>query len=239
MRNIFLAILIAFTVSAAYGASSSAALQSADGTAISSSNPLPVTFGTGDQLIGGNLTVNGSIYGSGGSAIGGWTLGTGKIYTTSQSVSVGIDTTTPAYTLDVAGDARFSGGTAIGIGTASPQTALEVIGTAKASNLSVNANPAVALIDLRNLGSQTVMNVSSSSTVVGDLMTISAQGSITSAGSLTITSATSLGWTPIAVSASNGNAVCTKACVLCQNSTFALKSCLDTITGTCFCAGEN
>lgn len=63
MRTIFLLILL--LVSGPVFGADYAAIQTADGTAVSASNPLPVTFGTGNQTISGDLTVDGTLYSSG------------------------------------------------------------------------------------------------------------------------------------------------------------------------------
>jgi hypothetical protein len=64
MRRLIFLIVTAVTVTIAcpaFAQTKGAALQSADGNAISASNPLPVTFGTGDQTIAGDLSVGGDI----------------------------------------------------------------------------------------------------------------------------------------------------------------------------------
>lgn len=84
-----------------------------------------------------NLYIDGNIYGSSGSAIGGWTSATGKIYLTTGTDNVGIGTTSPTEKLEIKGGSlKINYDGKFGVGTTVPTSNLHVVGSGTTSSTS-------------------------------------------------------------------------------------------------------
>lgn len=240
----FLLVSLLLMTGSVYAQSRGAALQSVDGTAISSTNPLPVTFGSGDQVIDGTLYANGGIvtggvdervYGSesyvdfndgvtGSVTVGSFTASTptleidldSNVYPSISGSSGGVRFTSP---VEFAYPGRF------GIGTTVPGAKLEI-------DADVYTTDAALLIKTGYNATANTFSVNSSGNV--------GIGTVSPNGAFVVRSADTLGWSLVSVVNQACTTTCSSAAVVGQDS--ATGSLVVTSAATadvCLCAGSN